>query len=69
MQRHAPIPSEQNPRGHDECPGQPPANWAEGERAAAERNEGELDDEEEQERAADLLQHRREPLKNPNTPP
>jgi hypothetical protein len=68
MQRHAPIPSEQNPRGHHECPGQPPANWAEGERSAAEPNEVDLYNEEEHEREEELLQRRHEPLKNPNTP-
>ena len=66
--REPPIPSEQNPKNHQECPGEPPANYPPDPEAEAEQELESLYEQEGAEKARELIEQRREPLKNPNTP-
>jgi len=66
--KEPPIPSELNPKNHQERPGEPPANHPPDPEAEAEQDLEALYEQEEEERARELLEQRREPLNNPNTP-
>lgn len=66
MQRHAPIPPEENPKQHHEKPGEPPANWPEDPQAQQDQSLQELSEQEGQERDQELDERRKEPLNNPN---
>ena len=66
--REPPIPSELNPKNHQERPSEPPANYPPDPAAEAEQELETLYEQEDAEKARELIGQRREPLKNPNTP-
>jgi len=66
--KEPPIRSELNPKNHQERPGEPPANYPADPEAEAEQDLEALYEQEAAEKERDLIQQRREPLNNPNTP-
>ncbi len=61
-----PIPPEENPKGHHERVGEPPANWPEDPQEQEARSLDELYELEEAGRSEDLYDRKQEPLKNPH---
>jgi len=61
-----PIPSERNPRRHQENPGEPPANHPTDPAESADVQLQQVYEEEGREVDLELLGMRREPLKNPH---
>jgi hypothetical protein len=62
-----PIPTEKNPKQHQELPGEPPANWPADPQGQEEQDLNALYEQEELVRSDDLYHQRKDPLNNPRS--